>query len=71
MSDGPGMESRDGPFGFDVAAGPEQRLIVLASTNLMDWVPLQTNLLGGPLEYLSDPSAKNFNRRFYQVRRAP
>ena len=55
-------------FGFDVSGGAAQTLVVQASTNLLNWVPLQTNLLGGPLWYFSDPQAGNFPYRFYRLK---
>ena len=54
-------------FGFDVSGGPLQRVVIEASTDLRNWVPLQTNLLGGPLTYFKDPFAGSFSRRLYRV----
>jgi hypothetical protein len=44
--------------------------VVVASTNLVNWVPMATNQVGG-LGYLEfiDASSTNFNRRFYRVGR--
>jgi uncharacterized repeat protein (TIGR02543 family) len=42
--------------------------VVVASTNLVNWVPMTTNQVGalGYLEFI-DMSSTNFNRRFYRV----
>jgi hypothetical protein len=60
-------------FGFNVSAPGDtgQALVILASTNLMNWAALQTNVLGGPLFYFSDPSASNFVQRFYRTELLP
>ena len=42
-------------------------LVVQGSTNLVNWVPLQTNVLGTPPWYFSDPQWTNFPGRFYRV----
>ena len=58
-------------FGFDVSGAAGQTLVIQASTNLSDWMPLQTNLLDSALWYFSDTSAGNFPRRFYRVQLLP
>jgi hypothetical protein len=42
--------------------------VVQASTNLLDWLPVATNQIGG-LGYLefTDIYSTNFDRRFYRV----
>jgi hypothetical protein len=44
--------------------------VVVASTNMVNWVPMTTNQVGalGYLEFI-DASSTNFNRRFYRVGR--
>jgi hypothetical protein len=58
-------------FGFDVSGAAGQTLVIQASTNLLDWAPLQTNLLDSALWYFSDTSAGNFPRRFYRAQLLP
>jgi len=53
-------------FGFDVSNSTSQTF-VLASSNLVDWISLQTNTLGNSLWYFTDPSASNFTHRFYRA----
>lgn len=49
--------------------GPSSQTVVLdASTNLVDWLPLATNTLAGVPWAFSDPSAGNFPFRYYRVR---
>ena len=40
--------------------------MILASTNLAEWVPVFTNLAGGLLDF-ADPDAGSYASRFYQV----
>jgi uncharacterized delta-60 repeat protein len=54
-------------FGFNVSGFSGQVVIVEASSNLLDWIPIQTNSLGGPLFYFSEPDSMLFPRRFYRV----
>lgn len=56
-----------GQFGFDVSAGALQMLVINSSTDLVNWVPLETNVLHSPILYFSDPSGGSFNNRFYQA----
>jgi hypothetical protein len=41
--------------------------VLEATTNLIDWTPLSTNLASTNLFYLMDPGASNFPYRFYRV----
>jgi hypothetical protein len=60
-----------GVFGFDVAGPPGASVVIQASTDLQNWIPLQTNLLGSGLLYFSDaPSPANV-RRFYRAQLSP
>lgn len=55
-------------FGFNLTGVAGQGVIVEASSNLLDWAPLQTNTLGaGPL-YFSDPESLQSPQRFYRLR---
>jgi uncharacterized protein (TIGR03790 family) len=40
--------------------------VILASTNLSDWIPIHTNLSGAPEDF-SDPGASKFTRRFFRI----
>jgi hypothetical protein len=62
-----GFTAGHSSFGFDVAGSQAQTVTVLASTNLVNWWPLQTNVLGGTQFHFSDPSASSFPRRFYRA----
>jgi hypothetical protein len=57
----------NGQFGFNVSGGALQSIVVQASTNLLDWVTLQTNVMSGSALHFSDPSANSFPQRFYRV----
>jgi hypothetical protein len=62
---------RTNRFGFNVTGTAGQVVIVEGSTNLANWLPLQTNTLGsGPL-YFSDPATGAFPWRFYRARVGP
>jgi hypothetical protein len=62
-----GFTDNESQFGFDVSAGAVQTLVVQGSTNLLNWVPLQTNVVGGPTWHFDDPSVRSFAQRFYRV----
>lgn len=53
-------------FGFQGAALPSQVVVVEGSANLLDWLPLQTNVMSGSLFYFQDPQW--LERRFYRAR---
>jgi hypothetical protein len=58
-------------FGFDIAGGSNQVVVVEGSIDLVSWTALGTNTLGaGPL-YFSDPDWTNFQKRFYRAKLAP
>jgi hypothetical protein len=61
-----GFTNNHTTFGFDVSNSTSQT-IVLGSSNLVDWVSLQTNTLGNSLWYFTDPAASNFTHRFYRA----
>ena len=55
-------------FGFNLAGFSGQIVIVEASTNLLDWIPLQTNSIGGMPCYFSESDSMLFPRRFYRAK---
>jgi hypothetical protein len=58
-------------FGFDVSAAAGQVVAVDCSSNLVNWLPLQTNTLGSGPFYFSDPASKAERRQFYRARIVP
>jgi len=57
----------NGCFGFNVQGQAGQVIVIEVSTNLLDWLPLQTNTLGSGPFYFSDPNTTNFTQRFYRA----
>jgi hypothetical protein len=58
----------NGLFGFNLSGSSGQTLVIEGSTNLLDWMPLQTNALDGSPVYFSDPQWMNYPGRFYRLR---
>jgi hypothetical protein len=58
----------NGLFGFDVSGPASQTLVIDGSTNLVDWTPLQTNVMGDSLWSFHDPKWTNYPGRFYRLR---
>ncbi len=55
-----------GQFSFDLT-GPTGHLVVVeASTDLVNWLPVWTNTLAGPLNF-SDPQSGIYSNRFYRA----
>ena len=64
----PGLTS--GGFSIQVNGSSGLDYYLQTATNLtppVTWLPLQTNLSATPPLTFTDPSATNFNRRFYRV----
>jgi hypothetical protein len=58
-------------FGFDVIAQPGSTLVIEASPNLVNWTPLQTNVVGtSPVSFI-DASATSHAARFYRAAAHP
>jgi hypothetical protein len=55
-------------FGFNVSGPASQTNVVEGSTNLLDWTPLKTNVMGGSPVYFGDPDWTNYPGRFYRLR---
>jgi hypothetical protein len=69
-SDGSGGFS-NGQFGFTLTGSAGQTVVVEGSTNLWNWIPLQTNSLGTLPWHFSDPTSSNRPARFYRGRVLP
>lgn len=58
-------------FGFDIAGGSNQVVLIEASTDLVSWTALATNTLdSGPLHF-NDLIWTNFQQRFYRAKLVP
>lgn len=57
----------NGVFGFNLTGLSGQTLVIEGSSNLIDWVALQTNMLTGDTVYFSDPQGTNYAKRFYRI----
>ena len=55
-------------FGFNLSGAFGQTVVVDGSTNLTDWYPLFTNIVGNGPFYFSDPTSTNFYSQFYRAR---
>ena len=55
-------------FGFGLNWASGQTVVVEASTNLINWQPVQTNTLTVGLAYFCDPQWTNYPDRFYRLR---
>ena len=71
----PTMQTSDGSFGvqtnqfgFNIQWASGQTVVAEASTNLVDWQPVQTNTLTSGTSYFSDPQWTNYPGRFYRLR---
>ncbi len=54
-------------FQLGLSAVPNNNYVLQATTNFVDWTPLNTNLATTNLFNLYDPGATNFPYRFYRV----
>lgn len=53
---------------FQVMGWPGQAVILDASTNLLHWTPLQTNIISAKPLYFADPERLLYPQRFYRAR---
>ena len=58
----------DNVFQMGFLGTPGTNYVLEASTNLLDWTPISTNMAETNLFNLLDPDASNFQNRFYRVR---
>ena len=63
-----GMGLSTNGFGFDLSAVSGQTVVVEGSTNLVNWTPLRTNVMGDSPVHFSDPTSTNYPGRFYRLR---
>ncbi len=57
-----------GQFSFDLTGPTGQTLIVEASTDLVNWLPIWTNTFGAGALNFSNPQSSIFSNRFYRTR---
>lgn len=69
--DGTSLVLNGGVMRFNVHGFPGQRVTVMASSNLIDWVPLETHTFKGTIWEFMDADAGDFARRFYRAMLAP
>jgi uncharacterized delta-60 repeat protein len=56
-------------FGFNVNAAVGQAVVIEASTNLLQWTAIQTNVVtSSGVIFFTDPESAGFPRRFYRAR---
>ena len=67
LSAGGSLGFQDGAYGFNLSGTGGQTVVIQASTNLLNWVPLVTNVLDNNPLHFSDPASTNFSRRFYRA----
>ena len=63
--EGMGMTSTGFSFKFSVPTG--QTYIVLASSDLLNWAPVYTNVAASASVAVTDASAASFTKRYYRV----
>ena len=68
IAGGPGFGFSTNQFGFNLNGTYGQAIVVDGSTNLLDWIPLFTNIANGSPFYFYDPVWTNFPWRFYRAR---
>jgi uncharacterized protein (TIGR03790 family) len=55
-----------GGFKLHLENGPATGVVIQASTNLINWLPVFTNMSGGPMDFV-DLAAPLFSKRFYRA----
>jgi uncharacterized delta-60 repeat protein len=59
---------RSNSFGFNMQGSPGQVIVIETSTNLTNWAPVSTNVMGSTAVYFNDPSSGRSGMRFYRLR---
>ena len=67
LSFGSGSGMTAGGFVFNLSVTLGSTYVVLASTNLQNWIPLMTNVAASSNVVITDATATNHTSRFYQV----
>src|SRR5207248_286229 len=68
LNSGPGIGFNGGQFGFNLTGPAGQSVVVEASTDLMNWLPLWTNTFTVPAALsFSDPQSRLYSNRFYRA----
>lgn len=62
----PSINSTNGQFHFSQSL-PPGNVVIEASTNLVNWLPVATNSVAGGVLNFTDASASNFVARFYRL----
>ena len=65
--DGSSLVLSSGVMHFNVDGFPGQQVKVEASSDLLNWAPLQTHTFTGAVWEFADPNAGSFSRRFYRA----
>jgi uncharacterized delta-60 repeat protein len=68
LTSDPGFGISSNHFQFRVEAGVGQTVVIEASTNLQNWVPISTNPVTASIFQFTDPTAANGMGRFYRAR---
>ena len=59
--------SNNGVVQFELSGVQGRQYVVQASTNLVDWTNLQTNVANTATALFTDPAVANFKQRFYRA----
>jgi hypothetical protein len=65
---GGNVQLQAGKFGFTLTGVSNQTVVLEASTNLVNWLPVWTNTLSGASTNFTDSKWTNYPRRFYRAR---
>jgi hypothetical protein len=68
---GAGLGFVSNRFAFTIFGRQGQVVVTEASTNLVHWLPLQTNILSSGSCSFSEPASRVHPRRFYRLRLLP
>ena len=68
LASGPGFGVQSNRFQFTISWATNTSVVVLASTDLLDWTPVITNALVNGTSAFADSTWTNYPRRFYRVR---
>jgi len=68
LSSGPGFGFNGGQFSFDLTGPSAHLVIVEASTDLSNWLPIWTNTFGTSALPFTDPQSGFYSQRFYRAR---